>query len=113
MNKNIAFSVIVLALIFGGTYFYSSNSTPSEAKTVVYKCSGNKSITATFYSGATSNVDVALSTGEKFSMSRAASTAGVAYASKDGTLSFITRGGEATINTSNGQETFSGCTVQD
>jgi membrane-bound inhibitor of C-type lysozyme len=75
--------------------------------TAVFKCSGGKSIDATFYA---SSVDLKLSDGRSMKVPQAMSASGARYANEDETFVFWNKGDTAFVTEGkDGKETFSGC----
>jgi membrane-bound inhibitor of C-type lysozyme len=81
---------------------------PKEDKTVIFECSGKKTITAVFHLPSDENVNIALSDGRNFTLPRAISASGARYANKDETTVFWNKGDTSFLE-EKGKNTFDNC----
>jgi membrane-bound inhibitor of C-type lysozyme len=109
-RREIVFIAIVVIVVIA-IYFLnqmSQNKTLSDTTAMMFICDDTKSITALYRSDDNTRVNLRLSHSPQVSLSQAISASGARYASADESLTFWSKGKEATI-TENGKITYSDC----
>ncbi len=111
VNKTVLSVIAILVLLLGGWAIYRfMKPVNKEESTYVFQCKDAKSITATFYNGDASRVDLALSDGRTFSLPQAISASGARYADDAISTIFWNKGDSAFLE-EKGVQTFMDCTT--
>ena len=112
MKYFLASAIILIAVVFGGIYFYGKYfpTSPVVDKTkvitnVVFNCDGNKNIHAVFFDD---RVELTLSDGRNLLLSQALSASGTRYANNDESFVFWNKGNTAFVEESK-NDTYKNC----
>src|SRR4051812_1771736 len=121
----IAFIIIVIALfiIFRPTKTVVNNTNQGTlVATVPYSCNAGKTITASYYDGATTtevtpgqvpnptgSVSLVLSDGRNMTLSQSVSADGTRYTNKDESFVFWSKGNGALVLENNQEKSYIGC----
>ncbi len=125
IKKIIVIAIIIIAAVFVLWKFYTPKSSPISNKpiaTVLYSCDGGKSVTASYYQGATApapapgqpptptgRVSLTLSDGRAMTLAQTISADGARYANAGESFVFWEKGNSVLVLENNAEKSYIGC----